>query len=76
MGLQGPSLLRWVRFMLGLVSVVMHANLRLAVEAEFGFVASRLMALLTMTQFHLPFYMSLGSPVVPFTFFLWFWVPL
>ena len=58
------SLLRLVRFVVGLLSVATFARLRAAVAAEFGLEASRFLAILTLVQFHLPFYMSRTLPNV------------
>jgi hypothetical protein len=51
-----------VRIVLGTVSVLCIAKLRRSIESKYGKDCSVAFALLMMTQFHLPFYMSRTLP--------------
>ena len=62
--LRGPALLRLVRLVVGSISVVVHARFRAVIAKEWGVTASRFFAILVVTQFHLPFYMSRTLPNV------------
>ena len=62
--LRGPALLRLVRLVVGSISVVAHARFRAVIAKEWGVTASRFFAILVVTQFHLPFYMSRTLPNV------------
>ncbi|CAJ1364929.1 unnamed protein product [Effrenium voratum] len=59
-----PALLRLVRLVVASTSALCFARFRFLVAKEWGIAAGRLLALLTVTQFHLPFYLSRTLPNV------------
>lgn len=61
---RGPALLRLVRLVVGSISVFTTARLRAVISVQFGETASRFFAIMLVTQFHLPFYMSRTLPNV------------